>query len=116
MDRILRIVGWAIVAVMGLTLWSVFPEVRTTIACLLSATLIFYVFSAAVKLTVGRIVGDQLMELRCEMNVIAERLEHIDRKTNALLMNAMAERQAANLRDAARVAPRQALAMHRRSA
>ena len=36
---------------------------------------------AAVKLTVGRIVGDQLMELRCEMNAIAERLEHIDRKT-----------------------------------
>src|SRR6478752_4794521 len=102
MDLILRIVGWAIVAVMGLTLWSVFPEVRTTIACLLSATLIFYIFSAAVKLTVGRIVGDQLMELRCEMNVIAERLEHIDRK--------LAQRQAANLRDAARVAPRQTFA------
>ena len=108
MDRILRIVGWAVVAVMGLTLWSVFPEVRTTIACLLSATLIFYVFSAAVKQTVERIVGDQLMELRCEMNAIAERVEHIDRK--------LAQRQAASLREAARVAPRQTLATHRRSA
>ena len=49
MDRILRIVGWVVVAAMGLILWSVFPELRTTIACLLSATLIFYVFSAAVK-------------------------------------------------------------------
>ena len=65
---------------MGLILWSIFPEARTTIACLLSATLIFYVFSAAVKLTVGRIVGDQLIEIRCEMNAIAERVEHIDRK------------------------------------
>ena len=80
MDRILRIVGWVVVAVVGLILWSIFPEARTTIACLLSATLIFYVFSAAVKLTVGRIVGDQLIEIRCEMNAIAERVEHIDRK------------------------------------
>jgi hypothetical protein len=116
MDRMLKIVGWVVVAVMGLILWSVFPEVRTTIACLLSATLVFYVFSAAVKLTVGRIVGDQLMELRCEMNDIAERLEHIDRKSNALLLDALAQRQAASLRDAVRVAPRQTLAMHRRSA
>ena len=116
MDRILRIVGWVVGAVMGFILWSVFPELRTTIACLLSATLIFYVFSAAVKLAVGRIVGDQLIELRCEMNAIAERLEHIDRKTNALLLDALAQRRAASLRDASRVAPRQALAMHRRSA
>jgi cytochrome b subunit of formate dehydrogenase len=108
MDRILSIVGWVIVAVTGLVLWTILPEVRTTIACLLSATLIFYVFSAAVKQTVGRIVGDQLMELRCEVNAIAERVEHIDRK--------LAQRQAASLRDAARVAPRQTFATHRRSA
>ena len=113
MDRILRIVGWVVVGVMGLILWSVFPELRTTIACLLSATLIFYIFSAAVR----RITADQLMELRCEMNAIAERLEHIDRKTNALLLDALAQRQATGLRDGARrVAPRQTLAMHRRSA
>ena len=110
MDRILEIVGWVVVAVMGLILWGAFPELRTTIACLLSATLIFYVFSAAVK----RIAADQLMELRWEMNAIAERLEHIDRKTNALLLDALAQRQAAGLRDEARVAPRQTLAMHRR--
>ena len=112
MDRILRIVGWVVVGVMGLILWSVFPELQTTIACLLSATLIFYIFSAAVR----RITADQLMELRWEMNAIQERLEHIDRKTNALLLDALAQRQAAGLRDAARVAPRQTLAMHRRSA
>ena len=108
MDRILRIVGWVVVAVMGLILSGVLPELRTTIACLLSATLIFYVFSASVKLTVGRIVGDQLIDLRCEMNAIAERVEHIDRK--------LAQRHAASLKDAARVAPRQTFAMHRRSA
>jgi cytidylate kinase len=104
MDRILRIVGWVVVAVIGCILWSVFPELRTAIACLLSATLIYHVFSAAVR----RIAADQLMELRWEMNAIAERLEHIDRK--------LAQRQAASLREAARVAPRQTLATHRRSA
>ena len=114
MDRILRIVGWVVVAVMGLILWSIFPEARTTIACLLSATLIFYVFFAAVKLTDGRLIGDQLIELHREMNAIAERLEHMDRKTNALLMNALAQHQAANL--TIRAAPKQALAMQRRSA
>jgi hypothetical protein len=116
MNRILEIVGWVVVAVMGFVLWSVFPEVRTIIACLLTATLIFYVFFAAVKLTVGRLIGDQLIELHREMNAIAERLEHMDRKTNALLMNALAQRQAANLRDTIRAAPKQALAMQRRSA
>ena len=36
--------------------------------------------------TVGQIVGDQLMELR-------ERLELMDRKTNALLRNALEQRR-----------------------
>lgn len=116
MNRILNIVGWVAVAVLGLVLWSAFPEVRTIIACLLAATLIFHVFFAAVKLAAGRIVGDRLTELHFEINAIAERLEHMDRKANALLMNAVAERQAASLREAARVAPRQTLAMRRRSA
>jgi hypothetical protein len=116
MDRIFDIVGWVVIAALGLVLWSVFPEVRTIIACLLAATLIFHVFFAAVKLAVGRIVGDQLIELHLQINAIAERLEHMDRKTNALLMSALAERQAANLRDVVRVAPRQTLEMRRRSA
>ena len=116
MDRILDIVGWVVIAVLGLVLWSAFPEIRTIIACLLTATLIFHVFVAAVKFAVGRIVGDQLIELHLQINAIAERLEHMDRRTNALLMNALAERQTANLRDAARVVPRQTLAMRRRSA
>jgi hypothetical protein len=116
MDRILDIIGWVVVAVLGLVLWYAFPEARTIIACLLTATLIFYVFFAAVKLTVRRIVGARLIELHLEIDAIAERLEHLDRKTNALLINALAERQAANLRDAARLAPRQTPAMHRRSA
>ena len=116
MDRILEIVGWVVVAVMGFVLWSVFPEVRTIIACLLTATLIFHVFFAAVKLAVGQLVGDQLIELHREINAIAERVERMDRKTNTLLMNALAQRQAANLRDTIRAAPKQALAMQRRSA
>ena len=108
MDRILSIVGWVVVAVTGLVLWTILPEVRTTIACLLSATLIFYVFSAAVKQTVGRIVGDQLMELH-------ERLDLMDRKTNALLRNALEQRQT-NLREAIGAAPKRPLAVQRRSA
>ena len=92
MDRILEIVGWVVVAVMGFVLWSVFPEVQTIIACLLTATLIFHVFFAAVKVAVGQLVGDQLIELRLEINAVDERLERMDRRTNALLMNALEQR------------------------
>jgi divalent metal cation (Fe/Co/Zn/Cd) transporter len=89
MDRIIKIVGWVVVAVLGLVVWTSFPEAQTIIACLLTATLIFYVFFAAVKVTVGRLVGDQLMELHLQINAVAERLELMDRKTNALLRNAL---------------------------
>ena len=115
MDRIIKIVGWVVVAVMGFVLWSVFPEVRTIIACLLTATLIFYVFFAAVKVTVGRLVGDKLMELRLEINSVDERLELMDRKINALLRNAL-EQRTTNLRDAIGAAPKQTLAVQPRSA
>jgi hypothetical protein len=40
MDRILKVVGWVVVAVLGLVVWIVFPEAQTIIACLLAATLI----------------------------------------------------------------------------
>lgn len=97
MDRIVEIVGWFLVALIGIVLWSVFPEARTILGCFLTATLIHRVFVAAVSLTARRLVGDQLKELRSEINAIAERVEHIDRKTNTLLMNAFAQWQATNL-------------------
>lgn len=103
MDRLLEIFGWVVVAIIGIVLWSVFPEVRTILACLLTATLIHRVFVAAVRLTARRLVSDELMELRLEISSIAERLEHIDRKTNALHMNALAQRQAATLRNVVRL-------------
>jgi hypothetical protein len=98
MDRILEIALWAIVATVGLVLWVVFAELRTILACFLTGTLIHRVFVASVKITARRLVGDQLAELRSEMNAIAERLGHNDRKTNALLMNALAQRELTGLR------------------
>ncbi len=98
MDRTLEIAGWIVVAIIGLVLWSALPEVRTILACLLSATLIYRVFVATVHLTVKRIVGDQLMELHTEIGAVVERLEHLDRKTNALFLDAQAQHQAASLR------------------
>ena len=99
MNRIFEIAGWLVVAIVGLVLWVVFPEIRTILACLLTATLIHHAFVGAVKLTARRLVGDQLTELRSEINAIAERLGHNDRKTNALLMNALAQRETTSLRN-----------------
>jgi hypothetical protein len=105
MDRIREIAGWSAVAIIGVILWIVLPDVRTILACLLTATLIYRVFVAAVRLTAMRIVGHQLMELRSEVGVIAERLEHIDRKTSALFLDTLARRQAATLRTVAGSSP-----------
>ena len=116
MDRILKVVGWVGFAVLGLVVWTVFPEAQTVIACFSAATLIFYAFFAAIKVAVGQIVGDQLMELRLEINAVSERLEFVDRKTNALLRNALEQRRTTNLRDAIEAAPKRALAVQRRSA
>jgi hypothetical protein len=116
MDRILKVVGWVVAAVLGLVVWTIFPEAQTIIAFLLAGTLIFYVLFAAVKVTVGRLVGDQLMELHFQIGAVAERLELMDRKTNALLRNALEQRQASNLSDAIGAAPKQAPAGQRRSA
>jgi hypothetical protein len=113
MDRTLEIAGWIVVAIVGLVLWSALPEVRNILACLLTATLIYRVFVATVRLTANRIVGDQLMELRTEVSVIAERLEHIDRKANALFLDSLAQRQAASLRNVSgSPSPKRLHAMH----
>jgi hypothetical protein len=112
MDRKVQIVGWVGVAIAGLVLWSAFPEVRTFLACFLAASLIYYVFTASVRLTTKRLVGDQLKELHLEINAITQRVEHLDRKTNAILMNALAQQQAANLRDVVRSVSKRAHAVH----
>jgi hypothetical protein len=59
---------------------------------------------------VGRLVGDQLTELRLEINSVDKRLEFMDRKVNALLRNALEQRETST------EVPKQALATQRRSA
>jgi hypothetical protein len=113
MDRTLEIAGWLAVAFIGLLLWSALPELRTILACLATATLIYRVFVATVRLTAKRIVGDQLMELHTEVSAVIERLEHLDRKANALFLDAQAQRQAARLRNVSRSSlPKRLHAVH----
>lgn len=113
MGRTLEIAGWIVVAIIGLALWSAFPEVRNILACLLTATLIYRVFVATVRLTAKRIVGDQLMELRTDVGAVVERLEHLDRKANALFLDSLAQRQAASLRNVSGSSvPKRLHAMH----
>ena len=113
MGRILEIAGWIVAATIGLALWCALPDVRTILACLLTATLIYRVFVAAVRVTAKRIVGDQLMELRTEVSAVMERLEHLDRKANALFLDSLAQRQAASLRNVSGSSvPKRLHAMH----
>jgi hypothetical protein len=47
-----------------------------------------------VRVTIKRLIGDELQELRLQTNAVADRLEMIDRKITAVLRDALEQRQA----------------------
>ena len=114
MGTLFRIVGWTVATISGLLVWNVFPETRAIISCGIAIAFICYVLSMLVGVTVKRLIGDELRELRLQSNATAHRLELIDRRVTALLRDALEQRQAANLR--ARTTPRQGCDQQRRSA
>ena len=98
MDAILKIVGWIVATVMGLLVWNLFPETRAIITCGIAVAFICYALFIIVGVTVKRLMGDELRELRLQSNAVADRLDLMDRKITAILRDALEQRQAANLR------------------
>jgi hypothetical protein len=98
MDTFFKVVGWTTAAILGVAVWNVFPEYRTIISSSLAALVICYIFSVLVQVTVRRLIGDELLELRLQTNATADRLEIIDRKVTAVLRDALEQRQARTLR------------------
>ncbi|MFG3595178.1 hypothetical protein [Bradyrhizobium sp. RDI18] len=94
MDTFFKVVGWTTAAILGVAIWNVFPEYRTIISSSLAALFICYIFSVLVHVTVRRLIGDELLELRLQTNATADRLEIIDRKVTAVLRDALEQRQA----------------------
>ena len=94
METFFKVVGWTTAAILGAAVWNVFPEYRTIISSVLVALFICYVFSVLVGITVRRLIGDELLELRLQTNATADRLELIDRKVTAVLRDALEQRQA----------------------
>src|SRR5262245_5753403 len=94
METFFKVVGWTTAAILGAAVWTVFPEYQTVISSLLAALFVCYVFSALVNVTVRRLIGDELLELRLQTNATADRLEIIDRKVTAVLRDALEQRQA----------------------
>ncbi|MCA6120219.1 hypothetical protein J6524_36125 [Bradyrhizobium sp. WSM 1738] len=93
METFFKVVGWATAAILGAAVWNVFPEYRTIISSILVALFICYVFSVLVEVTIRRLIGDELLELRLQTNATADRLELIDRKVTAVLRDALEQRQ-----------------------
>ncbi|XIA65749.1 hypothetical protein ACFIOY_05810 [Bradyrhizobium sp. TZ2] len=115
METLFKVVGWIVAALLGLLVWNIFPETRAIITCAIAVAFICYVFSILVGVTVKRLIGDELLELRLQSNAAANRLELIDRKVTAILREALEQRQAANL-TAVGATPKQRHAEQRRSA
>ena len=116
MKTLFKVVGWIVAAVLGLLVWNVFSETRAIITCVIAVAFICYVLSIIVVVTVKRLIGDELLDLRFQCNAVANRLELMDRKVTALLRDALEQRQAAHLTAAVRTTPKQGHAEQRRSA
>ena len=94
MDTFFKVAGWITAAILGAAVWTVFPEFQTIISGMLVALIVCYLFSVLVGVTVKRLIGDELQELRLQTNATADRLEMIDRKVTAVLRDALEQRQA----------------------
>ena len=116
MVTLFKVVGWIVATILGLLVWNVFPETRAIIACAIVVAFICYGMSIIVGVTVKRLIGDELLELRLQCNAVANRLELMDRKVTAILRDALEQRQAANLTAAVRTTPKHGHAEQRRSA
>ena len=98
MGAFLKVVGWIVATVVGLLVWNLFPETRAIITCGVAVAFICYVLIIVVGVTVKRLMGDELRELRLQTDAVAKRLDLMDRKITAILRDALEQRQAANLR------------------
>jgi hypothetical protein len=113
METFFKVVGWLVAAVLGLLVWNTFPEIQAIITYVIAAAFVCYLFSILVKVSVKRLIGDELVELRLQSNAVADRLELMDRKITAILRDALEQRQAANPTDAVRTTPKQGHAQQR---
>lgn len=116
MELLFKVVGSIVAAVLGLLVWNVFPETQLIITCVIAAASTCFVFTALVKETFKRLIGDELMELRLQGNATADRLDVLDRKVTAILRDALERREAANPGGAIRTTPKQGSIVQRRSA
>ena len=115
MRTFFKVVGWVMATISGLLVWNILPETRAIISCGMVVAFICYGISIVVGVTVKRLIGDELRELRLQSNATACRLELIDRRVTAIL-RALEQRQAASMRGAIGTTPRQAYDQQRRSA
>lgn len=82
----LRVVAWFAVAIAGVMVWNLIPDLRPVISWLIVASLICYVASILVGMTVRRVMSAEQIELH-------SRLDLLDRKVNALLREALEQRK-----------------------
>jgi hypothetical protein len=86
MKTFFKVVIWMAVAVAGLTVWNVAPDLRPLVSSILAAAFVCYVLSAIVEVTVKRVISEEQLELR-------SRLEVLDRKVTAILREAFERRR-----------------------
>jgi hypothetical protein len=69
MKRFFKIAGWLTALFLGLFVWNVAPDYRPIVTWLLAAAFICYLLSAVVEVSVKRIICDELLALRRQIEI-----------------------------------------------
>ena len=93
MKAFFKVAAWIMAAFLGLFVWNVTPDFRPIVTWALAAAFVCYVLSTIVEVTIKRLIGGELLELRRQSNATANRLDVLDRKVTAILRDALEQRR-----------------------
>jgi hypothetical protein len=93
MRAIVKFAIWLAAAFIGLFVWNTVPDFRPVAIWALPAAIVCYALSLVAQRTIRRLVADELIDLRHQMEFATDRLELLDRKITILLKDALDQRQ-----------------------
>ena len=84
---------WLATAFVGLFVWNAAPDFRPILIWLLPVAIVGYAAVFSVQTTIRRLVSDELIGLRQQLDLSIGQLTTLNRKVTALLEDALERRQ-----------------------
>ena len=93
MKSFIKFAIWLAAAFVGLFIWNTAPDFRPIATWAVPAAIACYGLSFIVQRAVRRLISDELIELRHQMDLATNQLTTLDRKVTVLLKDALEQRQ-----------------------